>query len=57
MPMMILQILKSVDFKNTQKSRYIENKTLLFLQIKKSINYTLRTALWQKIVCSGGNLY
>ena len=31
------QILNSVDFTKTQKSRYLENETL-FLQIKK-INY------------------
>ena len=36
MPMMISQILKSVDFTKTQKSRYLENKTF-FLQIKKII--------------------
>ena len=29
------QILKSVDFTKTQKSRYLENKILFFLQIKK----------------------
>ena len=33
------QILKSADFTKTQKSRYLENKTLFFLQIKKFINY------------------
>ena len=30
------------------KSRYLENETLLFLQIKKIINYTSRATLWQK---------
>ena len=37
MLMMTSQILKSVHFKNSkaQKSRYLENKTLFFLQIKK----------------------
>ena len=37
--MMKWQILKNVDFSETQKSRYLESKTLFFLQIKK-INYT-----------------
>ena len=35
MPIMISQILKSVDFTEVQKSRYLENKILLFLQVKK----------------------
>ena len=48
--MMISQILKSVDFKKTQKSRYLEDKTLLFLHIKKIINYAPRANLLQKIV-------
>ena len=48
MPMMTSQILKSVDFTKTQKSTYIENETLLFLQIKKFINYTSRATLLQK---------
>ena len=30
---------KSVDFTETQKSRYLENKALFFLQIEKFINY------------------
>ena len=46
---MTSQILKSVDFTKTQKSRYLENKTF-FLQIKKFINYTSRATLRQKIV-------
>ena len=45
--MMTSQILKSVDFTKTQKSRYLENETL-FLQIKKIINYTGRATLLQK---------
>ena len=49
MPMMTSQILKSADFTKTQKSRYLENVTIFFLQIK-------RANLWQKIVCSRGNL-
>ena len=40
MTMMASQILKSVD--KTQKSRYLENETLFYLQIKKFINYTSR---------------
>ena len=46
--MMTSQISKSVDFIETQKSMHLENKTLLFLKIKKLINYTSRAALWQK---------
>ena len=50
MPIMTSQIFKSVDFRNTEKSRYLENETFL-LQIKKFINYTSKaTALRQKIV-------
>ena len=37
MPMMMSQILKSVVFTKTQKPRYLDNKTLFFLQIKKSL--------------------
>ena len=50
MLMMKSQILKSGDFTKTQKSRYLGNETLFFLQIKKFINYTSRATLWQKIV-------
>ena len=39
---MTSQILK------TQKSRYPENETLFFLQIKKFINCAARATLWQK---------
>ena len=35
-------------FTETQKSRYLENKALVFLQIKKLINSTSRATLWQK---------
>ena len=35
MPMVTSQILKSVDLTKTQKSRYLENETLFFLQVKK----------------------
>ena len=37
--MMTSQILKSVDFTKRQKSRYLQNESLFFLQIKKLINY------------------
>ena len=38
--MMTSQILKSAGLTKTQKSRYLKNETLFFLQIKKFINYT-----------------
>ena len=47
---MTSQILKSVDFTELQKSKYPENETLLFLQIKKIINYTSRATFLQIIV-------
>ena len=37
--MVTLQILKSEDFTKTQKSRYLENETSFFLQIKKLITH------------------
>ena len=43
--MMTSQILKSAGFTKTQKSRYLEDETVFFLQIKKFINYTLSAAL------------
>ena len=46
---MMSQILKSLDFTKTQKSRYLENEILFFLQIKKKIiNDALRATSWQK---------
>ena len=48
MSVMASQILKSVDFTKTEKSRYLENETSFFLQIKKFINYTARATLLQK---------
>ena len=48
--MMMSQILKSVDFTKTQESRYLQNETIFFLQIKKFINSTSRATLWQKII-------
>ena len=37
MPMMISQILKSVNFTKTQEPRYRENKTVFLLPIKNSL--------------------
>ena len=37
MPTVRSQILKSAIFTKTQKSRYLENEILFFLQIKKLI--------------------
>ena len=54
---MTSQILKSVNFKKTQKSRYLKKETSFFLQIKKIINYTSIATLSKKKFCSGGNLY
>ena len=48
--MMTSQILQSVDFTKTHKSRYLENKTLFLPQLKKFINCILRATLRQKIV-------
>ena len=50
MSMMASQILKFVDSSITQKSKYFENETLFFLQIRKSIRDTLDLWKWQKIV-------
>ena len=46
--MMTSKILKSVDFRKTQKSRYLEKETLFLIEIKKIINYTSRATLWLK---------
>ena len=46
--MMTSQILKSVGFPKTQKSRYLKNETLFFLQIKKFINCTLKRCFMTK---------
>ena len=37
MPRMVSQILKSADFRKTQKSRYLGNETLFFLNNKNSL--------------------
>ena len=46
--MMTSQILKSVDFTKTQKSRYLENKILFFLQIIKFIDSVSKANLRQR---------
>ena len=46
--MMTSQILQSVDFIKTQKSRYLNNETLFLLQTKQFINCISRATLWQK---------
>ena len=48
--MMTSEILKFVDFSKIQKSEYLENKTLFFLQMKKYIDHKLRAMLRQKTV-------
>ena len=48
MHMMISQILNSVDLTKTQKSGYLENEVLFFLQIKKIVNNTSRPTLLQR---------
>ena len=47
MPVMTSQLLKSVK---TQKSRYLKNEALFFVQVKKFIDYTFRATLLQKTV-------
>ena len=55
--MIASQILESVDFTKTQKSRDLENETLFFLQIKRFMNNRSRATLSQKKkFCSEGNL-
>ena len=50
MHMMTSQILKFVHFTKTQKSRYLKNKALFFLQIKQFINCASVATVWQKTV-------
>ena len=52
--MMASQILKSMDFTKTQKSRYLEKETF-FIQIKKLITHQ-GLLYCKKKFCSGGNL-
>ena len=47
---MTSQILKSVDFTKSRKSKYLDNKALLYLLIKKFIISASRATAWQKIV-------
>ena len=47
--------LEFVDLPNT-KSKYPENKTLLFVHIKKIINYKTTAIKWKKEFSNGGNL-
>ena len=54
--MMTSQNFKSADFTKSQKSQYVENKTLFLLQIKKFINYISRATYDKKQFCKGGNL-
>ena len=57
MPMTTSQILKSMDLTKTEISRYLENETLFFLQIKKKSLIKHRGLLYGKEqFCSGGNL-
>ena len=53
--MMTPQDLKFVDSRKTQKSKYIESKSLFFLQMKDFIHYTSRTMVWQHIVNFSGS--
>ena len=50
MLMIMSQILKSLGLTKTQKSPHLESETLFFPQIKKFVNHTLSTTLWQRIV-------
>ena len=45
---MMPQILKSVDFTKTQKSKNLEKETLFFLQIKKNSLITHQGLLYGK---------
>ena len=49
MPVMMLQILKSMDSSKSQKSNYLESEILFFLQIIKLISDTWVTIIWQTI--------
>ena len=48
--MITSQILKSVDFTKTQKSRYLGNEALFFLQIKKNDELNIKGYLMAKLV-------
>ena len=57
MPVMTSQILRSVDFTKTQKSRYLKNETLSFLQIKNSLITHQRLLYCKKQFCSESDSY
>ena len=48
--MITSQILNFADSSKTQKSKYLENEILFFLQMKKLIHWKLGAITWQKIV-------
>ena len=54
--MMTSQVLESAGFTRTQKSRYLENKTLLFLQIKKLLITHQALLYGKEQFCNAGNL-
>ena len=54
--MMMSQILKFVDFTKTEKTRYLKNETLFFLQIKKSLITYQGLLSGKKYFRSEGNL-
>ena len=54
MSMMRSQIFKSVEFTKSQKSRYLKNETLLFLQIQNSLIMHQGLLYGKKQFCSGG---
>ena len=56
MPMMTSQVLQFADFKTTQKSKYVENETSFFLQIKKLLITHQGLLYGKKYFCSGRDL-
>ena len=46
--MMTSPILKFVNPSKINSSTYLEEETLIFLQIEKFIHYTSRTVIWPK---------
>ena len=53
--MMTSQILQFMDFRKTQKSKYLENETL-FLQIKNSLVTCQGVLYGKKYFCCRGSL-
>ena len=47
---MTSQIRKSLDLSKIQKTKFLENKALLFLQINKIVYYKLRAIINQTTV-------